>query len=199
MKNHMDGWFYSPAQIKRYLATRITSLQPPGVGRLHWGLVSLIPAPSPGTYIAYRPRLITLFGYCGKSIVTNGSCSASDSSHGFGMLSTCKYIRSYYRLFSNVAIAFLFRRFQWLPLVTVSANVGPRLCLTEIAEEFGVDNAAVSWVSYKSEHIKLFLTIKGNHCIIDATFRWSISFRRMFGSVRMQMAYDGCPPPLRCS
>jgi hypothetical protein len=36
------GWFYSPSQIGRYIATRFTSLKPPRVGRLFSVISGLI-------------------------------------------------------------------------------------------------------------------------------------------------------------
>ncbi|OAA66362.1 carboxylic acid transporter [Akanthomyces lecanii RCEF 1005] len=88
MKNHMDGWFYSPAQIKRYLATRITSLQPP------------------------------------RAKIDNPIRVLREVN------------RHQWLMFSLGFIAWV-----WDAVDFFSVS----LCLTEIAEEFGVDNAAVSW------------------------------------------------------
>lgn len=78
------GWFYSPSQIGRYIISRVTSLAPPKVGLLMYGLLAMdIVLMTP----VRRTNCETRLPSCGTSLCINGSCSRWASCAGPGMLS----------------------------------------------------------------------------------------------------------------
>lgn len=65
------------------------------------------------------------------------------------------------------------------------------LCVTEIAEDFGVSNAAVTWVRSCSHFLNnRILTKAGVDGHSDAALRWRGGFWRNIRSLRSQVAND---------